>query len=714
MNLSLSVGNGSGDEQNTATSHQTGKRRSSHRHTPLQIQRLEEFFNKCPHPDEEERRDLSKELGLKPRQVKFWFQNKRTQAKTLSERVDNNALRAENERIQSENSAIREFLKSSVSCPACGGPSNGHVEHKFTMQRLIQENAYLRQQCEKATRLLADYAGKPLRIQKNFLTLGTPSTSSSSSSEYGLSLSLYGDNSNLLPKQGSNKAVMWETAVCAREDLMKLLCADAPLWISPEISAVDHVDHGFFFLPNPETYERIFLKAHHLRKRLTENALVECSKASSVITMPPLQLVDMFLDCDKWVNLFPTIVGKASTVKVLQPGALGSRNGALQLMHEELHMLTPLVPPREFVFLRQCFQPDQTTWVIGDVSFVPLEDIGVPYSSSFWKLPSGCMIQELSNGFSKVTWVEHVEVGHESLIVHMLYRNLVSSRVAYGAQRWVVALERTCERIGSFLSRHIPYEEATSGMMRIPEGRSSLMRLGQRMMKSFCRVISMKSAINGGDISEENININNNNDIGIRVFSRKNFERGEPHGITLTAAVPIWLPLPPNYVFYYLRDVSRRFQWDVLCTENLEQEVVRISTGTHHASNISVIQAYSESDDVAIVQETCVEPMGCILVYAPVDKVALKAVMQGGDSTDLTMLPSGFVVSRDSMGIPIGGSCGASSSGSGGSILTMTLQILVSDNRMDKTSLSMESVAAVNHLMTTTLDKIKFALMKNN
>lgn len=42
---------------------------------------MSSFFKNNPHPDERQRKQLGRELGLGPMQIKFWFQNKRTQMK---------------------------------------------------------------------------------------------------------------------------------------------------------------------------------------------------------------------------------------------------------------------------------------------------------------------------------------------------------------------------------------------------------------------------------------------------------------------------------------------------------------------------------------------------------------------------------------------------------------------------------------------------------
>lgn len=56
-----------------------------------------------------------------------------------------------------------------------------------------------------------------------------------------------------------------------------------------------------------------------------------------------------------------------------------------------------------------------------------------------------------------------MEVDSKS-VTNQLYRDLVYNNVAYGAERWVVALQRMCERIACSLTHNITSDEAAGGM----------------------------------------------------------------------------------------------------------------------------------------------------------------------------------------------------------------------------------------------------------
>lgn len=51
----------------------------------------------------------------------------------------------------------------------------------------------------------------------------------------------------------------------------------------------------------------------------------------------------------------------------------------------------------------------------------------------------------------QVTWVVHMEVEEKSP-THGLYRELVDSGIAFGAQRWLATLKRMCERISCLMT----------------------------------------------------------------------------------------------------------------------------------------------------------------------------------------------------------------------------------------------------------------------
>ncbi|KAK6121203.1 hypothetical protein DH2020_045053 [Rehmannia glutinosa] len=151
--------NSSGENAEMNYSENQNKRKRYHRHTPEQIQAMEEFFRDNPHPDTKQRNELSQELGMDPMQVKFWFQNKRTQMKMKHDRQQNAHLRFENEKLRAENISYRESL-SNANCAACGHMATiGNVsrdEHHLRM-----ENVWLRQEIERISAAAARYVGKP-------------------------------------------------------------------------------------------------------------------------------------------------------------------------------------------------------------------------------------------------------------------------------------------------------------------------------------------------------------------------------------------------------------------------------------------------------------------------------------------------------------------------------------------------------------------------
>lgn len=130
----------------------------------------------------------------------------------------------------------------------------------------------------------------------------------------------------------------------------------------------------------------------------------------------------------------------------------------------------------------------------------------------------------------------------------------------------------------------------------------------------------------------------------------------------------------------------------------------------------------ANQSSMLILQETCIDAAGSLVVYAPVDIPAMHVVMNGGDSAYVALLPSGFAIVPDGPGsrgptVPNGPtSCnGAGSDGGvggpqrvGGSLLTVAFQILV--NSLPTAKLTVESVETVNNLISCTVQKIKAAL----
>lgn len=90
-------------------------------------------------------------------------------------------------------------------------------------------------------------------------------------------------------------------------------------------------------------------------------------------------------------------------------------------------------------------------------------------------------------------------------------------------------------------------------MIPSPEARKNLMRLAQRMIRTFSVNMSCCSGQSWTALSESV-------DDTVRITTRKITEPGQPNGVILCAVSTTWLPYPHYHVFDLLRDEQRRSQ----------------------------------------------------------------------------------------------------------------------------------------------------------
>ncbi|KAL7250291.1 hypothetical protein ACSBR1_012319 [Camellia fascicularis] len=682
---------GSGEDQDPNS---RKRKKRYHRHTQHQIQEMEAFFKECPHPDDKQRKELSRELGLEPLQIKFWFQNKRTQMKMQHERHDNTQLRAENEKLRAENMRYREAL-SNASCPTCGGPT-ALGEMSFDEHHLRVENSRLREEIDRIAAIAAKYVGKPV---VNYPIVSPPITPRSLElgnfgGQPGIgSTELYGAGDLLRSIGGhtdqADKQMIVELAVAAMEELTRMAQIGDPLWMP----GIDNT-----YVLNEEEYFRTFPRGIGPKPMGFRS---EASRESAVVIMNHTNLVEILMDVNQWSAVFSGIVSRAMTMEVLSTGVAGNYNGALQVMTAEFQVLSPLVPTRETYFVRYCKHHVDGTWAVVDVS---LDSLRPSPLARCRRRPSGCLIQEMPNGYSKVTWIEHVEVDDRG--GHNIYKPLVNSGLAFGAKRWVSALDRQCERLASAMATNLPPNDVGNTVITSTEGRRSMLKLAERMVISFCGGVSASTSHTWTMLSGSGAD-------DVRVMTRKSIDDpGRPPGIVLSAATSFWLPVPPKRVFDFLRDEHSRNEWDILSNGGVLQEMAHIANGRETGNCVSLLRVNTISgsqNNMLILQESCSDPTGSFVIYAPVDVVAMNMVLSGGDPDYVAILPSGFAILPDG---PAGHGGRIGEGGSGGSLLTVAFQILVDSTPNAK--LSLGSVATVNNLIACTVDRIKASVAGEN
>ncbi|KAJ0989926.1 hypothetical protein J5N97_008282 [Dioscorea zingiberensis] len=710
-----------GEEQDTDAQQQqqpltsAGKKKRYHRHTARQIQEMEALFKECPHPDDKQRLKLSQELGLKPRQVKFWFQNRRTQLKAQQDRADNVMLRAENESLKNENFRLQAAIRN-VICPSCGGPAM-LGEMSFDEQHLRLENARLKEELERLSCIASRYGNRSMQAMGPAPPLLLPSLdldmgiySRHFHEPVSVSVAAMSSCSDIIPGPSmpdnipqfaggmiimeQDKAVAIDLALTARDHLYRMCQTNEPLWVRRR-DGIEVMD--------VEEHRKMFPWPVDVKHEQNLDFRTEATRDSALVIMNSITLVDAFLDAGKWMELFPSIVTKAKTIQIITPGISGHGNGSLHLMYAELQVLSPLVPTRETHFLRYCQQnAEEGTWTIVDFPVDCFQDnLQIPLPR-YRRHPSGCIIQDMPNGYSRVMWVEHAEV--EDKPVHQIFDHFVNSGTAFGATQWLSVLQRQCERLASLMARNI----SDLGVIPSPEARKNMMKLSQRMIRTFCGNISSSGSQSWTALSDSA-------DDTIRVTTRKNTEPGQPNGVILSAVSTTWLPFSHEQVFDLLTDEQRRSQLDVLSNGNTLHEVAHIANGSHPRNCISLLRINASSNssqnvELLLQESSTHQTGGSLLVYATIDVDAVQVAMSGEDPSYIPLLPIGFVMLPAAQPSPsdTGDSSSATSSDTTGCLLTVGLQVLAS--AVPSAKLNLSSVTAINNHLCNAVHQISSAL----
>ncbi|KAG2539146.1 hypothetical protein PVAP13_9NG362142 [Panicum virgatum] len=743
--LELQTADAAGNQQLATNS---GKKKRYHRHTAHQIQQMEALFKECPHPDDKQRLKLSQELGLKPRQVKFWFQNRRTQMKAQQDRADNVLLRAENESLKSDNYRLQAAIRN-VVCPNCGHAAV-LAEMSYEEQQLRIENARLKDELDRLACMATRYGGgrqpsmasalgclpapppllmPPLDLdmsvysrhftdQSSVMGCGdliqsvlAPPQQITAGAEHHDASSYMG---SMAPVPEQDRQVVLDLAATAADTLAKMCRAGEPLWVrcrgaSSEVMVAD--EHARMFSWPVDGGKQGGGSAAAAAAR------TEGSRDSAVVIINSITLVDAFLDANKWMELFPSIVSKARTIQVINHGAASGHlgSGALVLMQAEVQFPSPLVTAREVVFFRYCVHnPEEGTWSVVDfpAEGFQLEALQTSSVVKCRRRPSGCIIQDMPNGYSRVVWVEHMEMVGEEKPLHQVFKDYVTNGTAFGATRWVSLLQRQCERLASELARNI----ADLGVIRSPEARTNMMKLSQRMITTFCSNISASGSQSWTTLSESTEDT-------IRVTTRKNTDSGQPSGVILTAVSTSWLPFSHQQVFELLADEQQRCQLEILSNGGSLHEVAHIANGSHPRNCISLLRinaASNSSQNVELLlQESSTHPNGgSLVVFATVDVEAIQVTMSGEDPSYIPLLPLGFAIFPATNPSPAAtsassGNGGESSPGNpdepaSGCLLTVGMQVLAS--AVPSAKLNLSSITAINSHVCNAIHQITTAL----
>ncbi|KAK4363886.1 hypothetical protein RND71_015244 [Anisodus tanguticus] len=507
------------------------------------------------------------------------------------------------------------------------------------------------------------------------------------------------------------KTKIVDLALAASEELRQMVQEQEPLWLfdtNKQTEVLNEAEYKRRFVHLDSTLEEIIKfianggpidmpnfngNVEFEMENSTTPSEIEASRAIGIVIVDPINLVHMLMDVGQWSCVFSNMVSKATNLGLLLTGGDGNPNiGALQVMAAQFHLPSPLVRPREVYFARHCRQLDFNTWLVADVS---LESVIPNPLVQCHRRPSGCLIQGLQSGLSLVTWVENNVVCNGS--VPEMFRQTLTSGVAFSAKRWMLTMEKHYDRHAIFQKQHDQLLEQPLQDNNLGEGRRNLVKLAERMIGSYNAIFSscsenqwMPLPIHGGE------------DIFVKTSLNLD-DPGTPRGVSVSISASVWLPIPQNDVFEFLRAGDNHCKWDLLSYGCMTRDALHISSARDPANSVSLViveppNGRADKSEIFYLQESFTDSTGMYIIYAPVDASAVQYIMEGKNSDGVAMLASGFSV------LP----CTPE-----GSVLTMGFSLMDEEVSIPE-YLPPHSVFTANKLVSETVSLIKASLLLKN
>uniref|UniRef100_A0A0D9V6M4 Homeobox domain-containing protein n=1 Tax=Leersia perrieri TaxID=77586 RepID=A0A0D9V6M4_9ORYZ len=639
------------------------KRKRLQRLTKQQSEILEGFFSVCGHPDDSQKRHLSGRTGLGLDQVKFWFQNKRTQVKTSCCKEDNYKLTVENEILRDENRYFKIAICYAV-CVNCGNKSQqNHLS--VVMGRLKGHTDWLQQEITRSHGTLLN-ANIPSQLDPSAQTV--------------------------LPGQ-QDAEMMAELAKNAMHALIIVSQTHVGLWFPVPGCSYD--------ILNMMAYQQAYAGDNGA------NAMgfkTEATRGDAMVMMDSKSIVDFLMEPYNYRSFFPGAISGAITNRIYTWPTNDGYNGVVQLMTVEMMFPSPLVPVRRCTFLRHCNVVAEGAVVVVDLSL----DDGTGFAKCR-KLPSGFLIRSLRPNTCKVIAVEHVRVDDSG--IHELYQPCLSG-LMFGSRRWVVTMARQAARL-----RDVHLTKSTLKVST--KGRKNLMKLADDLLVSFAGSVApvgaaggMWTVLTGAGMEDD-----------IRVAYRCITEGTSTNttNAVLSACASLRVPLPMSQVFELLRNLTLRSKWDVLVHGSTVKEEVTIAKGAGSDDAVTILHAKrgkgQNKERIMILQNNAYDASGSFMVYSPVDSQLMNTMIlapsdQPSGASNLSLYPTGFSLlpdgeaAKDTTGMDIGEV--------GGTLMTVGFQIPVKLAGGAGTVVNPRSVASAVRLMDDMITIVKKTLTEDH